>query len=64
MKFMKLGSKPDSFQNDGDNVRYVISSSLLRSLTSCFESYVIWGSYLWFVLFDFLPNPLVGFLCL
>ncbi|AES94565.1 putative SKP1/BTB/POZ domain, NPH3 domain-containing protein [Medicago truncatula] len=23
MKFMKLGSKPDSFQNDGDNVRYV-----------------------------------------
>ncbi|KAE8704864.1 BTB/POZ domain-containing protein NPY5 [Hibiscus syriacus] len=23
MKFMKLGSKPDSFQTDGDNVRYV-----------------------------------------
>ncbi|KAJ1377298.1 SKP1/BTB/POZ domain superfamily [Sesbania bispinosa] len=23
MKFMKLGSKPDSFQNDGDNIRYV-----------------------------------------
>ncbi|KAL4376830.1 hypothetical protein GQ457_02G008300 [Hibiscus cannabinus] len=23
MKFMKLGSKPDSFQADGDNVRYV-----------------------------------------
>ncbi|KAL6993844.1 hypothetical protein U1Q18_011957 [Sarracenia purpurea var. burkii] len=23
MKFMKLGSKPDSFQSDGDNVRYV-----------------------------------------
>ncbi|CAL5329379.1 unnamed protein product [Camellia sinensis] len=25
MKFMKLGSKPDSFQSDGDNVRYVAS---------------------------------------
>ncbi|KAI3707971.1 hypothetical protein L2E82_36946 [Cichorium intybus] len=25
MKFMKLGSKPDSFQNDGDNVWYVTS---------------------------------------
>ncbi|KAL3515360.1 hypothetical protein ACH5RR_022262 [Cinchona calisaya] len=25
MKFMKLGSKPDSFQTDGDNVRYVVS---------------------------------------
>ncbi|KAA8522604.1 hypothetical protein F0562_013035 [Nyssa sinensis] len=23
MKFMKLGSKPDSFQTDGDNIRYV-----------------------------------------
>ncbi|KAG6383740.1 hypothetical protein SASPL_156496 [Salvia splendens] len=23
MKFMKLGSKPDQFQNDGDNIRYV-----------------------------------------
>uniref|UniRef100_A0A2P2M5B5 Uncharacterized protein MANES_12G110000 n=2 Tax=Rhizophora mucronata TaxID=61149 RepID=A0A2P2M5B5_RHIMU len=23
MKFMKLGSKPDSFRNDGDNIRYV-----------------------------------------
>ncbi|XP_047312235.1 BTB/POZ domain-containing protein NPY3-like [Impatiens glandulifera] len=23
MKFMKLGSKPDSFQNEGDNTRYV-----------------------------------------
>lgn len=23
MKFMKLGSKPDSFQADGDNIRYV-----------------------------------------
>ncbi|KAK7250924.1 hypothetical protein RIF29_33704 [Crotalaria pallida] len=23
MKFMKLGSKPDSFQSDGDNIRYV-----------------------------------------
>lgn len=23
MKFMKLGSKPDSFQTDGDNTRYV-----------------------------------------
>ncbi|KAK7330965.1 hypothetical protein VNO77_25172 [Canavalia gladiata] len=23
MKFMKLGSKPDSFQHDGDNIRYV-----------------------------------------
>lgn len=22
MKFMKLGSKPDSFQTDGDDVRY------------------------------------------
>ncbi|CAN7082491.1 unnamed protein product [Brassica oleracea var. botrytis] len=25
MKFMKLGSKPDSFQSEGDNVRYVSS---------------------------------------
>ncbi|PIA33187.1 hypothetical protein AQUCO_04200147v1 [Aquilegia coerulea] len=25
MKFMKLGSKPDSFQTDGNNVRYVAS---------------------------------------
>ncbi|KAL4644640.1 hypothetical protein ACB092_02G179200 [Castanea dentata] len=25
MKFMKLGSKPDSFQIDGDNIRYVAS---------------------------------------
>ncbi|KAF5448256.1 hypothetical protein F2P56_028810 [Juglans regia] len=25
MKFMKLGSKPDSFQTDGNNVRYVTS---------------------------------------
>ncbi|KAF9621207.1 hypothetical protein IFM89_016701 [Coptis chinensis] len=25
MKFMKLGSKPDSFQSDGNNVRYVAS---------------------------------------
>ncbi|KAG6600289.1 BTB/POZ domain-containing protein NPY2, partial [Cucurbita argyrosperma subsp. sororia] len=25
MKFMKLGSKPDSFQTDGTNVRYVVS---------------------------------------
>ncbi|KAJ0233465.1 BTB/POZ domain-containing protein NPY5 [Hirschfeldia incana] len=25
MKFMKLGSKPDSFQSEGDNVRYVPS---------------------------------------
>jgi hypothetical protein len=24
MKFMKLGSKPDSFQTDGENVRYVL----------------------------------------
>ena len=23
MKFMKLGSKPDSFQSEGDNVRFV-----------------------------------------
>ncbi|PSS29277.1 BTB/POZ domain-containing protein [Actinidia chinensis var. chinensis] len=23
MKFMKLGSKPDSFQSDGDNIRYI-----------------------------------------
>ncbi|KAG5603247.1 hypothetical protein H5410_034617 [Solanum commersonii] len=25
MKFMKLGSKPDTFQTDGNNVRYVAS---------------------------------------
>ncbi|KAJ4962614.1 hypothetical protein NE237_022553 [Protea cynaroides] len=25
MKFMKLGSKPDSFQTDGNNVRYVVA---------------------------------------
>ncbi|XP_072953043.1 phototropic-responsive NPH3 family protein NPY1-like [Typha angustifolia] len=25
MKFMKLGSKPDAFQSDGSNVRYVVS---------------------------------------
>ncbi|KAF5736218.1 BTB/POZ domain-containing protein NPY5 [Tripterygium wilfordii] len=25
MKFMKLGSKPDSFQTEGDNIRYVAS---------------------------------------
>ncbi|KAK4260170.1 hypothetical protein QN277_003320 [Acacia crassicarpa] len=25
MKFMKLGSKPDCFQSDGDNVRYVVT---------------------------------------
>jgi len=32
MKFMKLGSKPDSFQNDGDNIRYEINLiSLLRT---------------------------------
>jgi len=34
---MKLGSKPDSFQNDGDNIRYQINLiSLLRtSLHMC-----------------------------
>ncbi|GAB2282703.1 hypothetical protein Dimus_017242 [Dionaea muscipula] len=25
MKFMKLGSKPDAFQSDGDNIRYIAS---------------------------------------
>ncbi|MED6204854.1 hypothetical protein PIB30_012625 [Stylosanthes scabra] len=32
MKFMKLGSKPDSFQNDGDNIRYV-ATELATDLT-------------------------------
>ncbi|KAF8019937.1 hypothetical protein BT93_G0583 [Corymbia citriodora subsp. variegata] len=32
MKFMKLGSKPDTFQNEGDNVRYV-SSELATDIT-------------------------------
>ncbi|KAI3431045.1 uncharacterized protein J3R85_008110 [Psidium guajava] len=32
MKFMKLGSKPDLFQNEGDNVRYV-SSELATDIT-------------------------------
>ncbi|XP_065619229.1 BTB/POZ domain-containing protein NPY5 isoform X2 [Quercus suber] len=32
MKFMKLGSKPDSFQTDGNNVS---SQLITRSITMC-----------------------------
>ncbi|RWW13202.1 hypothetical protein GW17_00023101 [Ensete ventricosum] len=28
MKFMKLGSKPDAFQSDGSNIRFVLSLAL------------------------------------
>ncbi|KAK6945992.1 NPH3 domain [Dillenia turbinata] len=34
MKFMKLGSKPDSFQTEGDNVRYV-ATELASDITVC-----------------------------
>lgn len=29
MKYMKLGSKPDSFHTDGNNARWVVSSIFL-----------------------------------
>ncbi|KAK6916340.1 BTB/POZ domain [Dillenia turbinata] len=34
MKFMKLGSRPDSFQTEGDNVRYV-ATELASDITVC-----------------------------
>lgn len=33
MKFMKLGSKPDSVQSKGDNVRFVERECLALSLS-------------------------------
>ena len=59
MKFMKLGSKPDTFQTDGDNIRYEISFLSPQKhtcrfvsifLSSRLEIYVVVG-FLWIILF-------------
>lgn len=35
MKFMKLGSKPDSFQTDGENIRYEVLLKYQLLLAKC-----------------------------